>query len=234
VLSVVALVAAATGGLLAGRGCAPSHGRLSRVLAPKHAEARPARARVARLSATASVDVPAALAAELRAGRELAAAMTTVAGEQGAESAVGRRLLAGAAAARSGNGLRAAMLGGSTAHPDPAADALSVTAACCAAAHRSGVALAELLESASSAARSHWELEQEAAAELAGVRSSVVVLAALPLVGLLMGQALGARPLDVLLSTGWGVACLLGSALLEALGCWWLRRIGEGALRAIR
>ena len=59
----------------------------------------------------------------------------------------------------------------------------------------------------------------------AGPRSSALVLAALPAVGLLLGGAMGARPLDFLLGQPVGqVLCSLG-ALLDAGGVLWVERL---------
>lgn len=66
-------------------------------------------------------------------------------------------------------------------------------------------------------------------AQLAGARSTAVMLAGLPVLGLLLGTALGADPLHVLLHTGAGLGCLLVGGVLEGLGMWWALRIVRGA-----
>ena len=58
-------------------------------------------------------------------------------------------------------------------------------------------------------------------AQLAGARSTALMLAGLPVLGLLLGSALGADPLHVLLHSGAGLGCLLIGGLLEGLGMWW-------------
>jgi tight adherence protein B len=55
------------------------------------------------------------------------------------------------------------------------------------------------------------------------------MLAGLPALGLLIGTALGAGPLHVLLHTGAGLGCLAAGGVLEGLGLWWVRRIVRGA-----
>ena len=55
------------------------------------------------------------------------------------------------------------------------------------------------------------------------------MLAGLPALGLLLGAALGADPLHVLLHTGPGLGCLLIGGLLEGAGLWWALRIVRGA-----
>jgi tight adherence protein B len=51
----------------------------------------------------------------------------------------------------------------------------------------------------------------------------------LPVLGLLLGTALGADPLHVLLHSGPGLGCLLVGGVLEAVGLWWALRIVRGA-----
>ncbi len=72
-------------------------------------------------------------------------------------------------------------------------------------------------------------LAEEIAAELAAPRTTIAVLAALPLAGLLLGAALGARPLEVLLHTPAGLASLAVGAALEWLGLVWTARIVRAA-----
>ncbi len=60
----------------------------------------------------------------------------------------------------------------------------------------------------------------------------MALLALLPVAGLLIGSALGAGPLRVLLHTPAGMGCLLVGGLLEGAGLFWARRIvrqGEGS-----
>jgi tight adherence protein B len=67
---------------------------------------------------------------------------------------------------------------------------------------------------------------------LSGPRSSAVMLAGLPVVGLALGASMGARPLAFLGGAGAGqLVCLLG-VLLDAAGVLWMRRILRGAQRA--
>lgn len=69
------------------------------------------------------------------------------------------------------------------------------------------------------------------AVALAGPRSSAVVLAGLPLVGLGLGIAMGARPLAFLTGSPGGRAVAAAGLLLDALGVLWMRWI---VLRAER
>lgn len=54
------------------------------------------------------------------------------------------------------------------------------------------------------------------------------MLAGLPVLGLLLGAAMGADPLRVLLHSGAGLGCLVVGGLLESLGLWWALRIVRG------
>jgi tight adherence protein B len=55
------------------------------------------------------------------------------------------------------------------------------------------------------------------------------MLAGLPVMGLLLGTALGADPLHVLLHSGPGLGCLVVGGVLEGVGLWWALRIVRGA-----
>jgi tight adherence protein B len=116
---------------------------------------------------------------------------------------------------------------------DPLGRSLRVTARCCDVSASSGLALAEILDAVAREARVRLVLVGRAKAELAAARSTSVVLGCLPLVGLGMGQLLGARPWHVLLSTGWGLACLLAALVLTALGAAWSRAIARSAARRL-
>jgi tight adherence protein B len=60
---------------------------------------------------------------------------------------------------------------------------------------------------------------------LAGARATTGLLACLPALGLLLGTALGADPLRVLLHSAAGLACLVVGGALEGTGLWWALRI---------
>lgn len=93
--------------------------------------------------------------------------------------------------------------------------------AAAAVAHRLGAPLAAVLEEVVAAVVADAEAEAELAAALAGPRTSVRVLLGLPALGVLLGTALGADPLAVLLDGGPGTVCgLLGCGLVLAGWCW--------------
>ncbi|MGN6522769.1 MAG: type II secretion system F family protein [Actinomycetes bacterium] len=89
----------------------------------------------------------------------------------------------------------------------------------------SGSGLTSVLRQLATALQDDLRLEAEVRAALAGVKSSAVVVAALPAVGLLLGALLGGSPVSFLVGTpvGWGCAGLGG--LLEAAGLCWLRAL---------
>lgn len=190
----------------------------------------PSNRRRRRLVGEAAVSVPFALALELRAGRDLSAAFSAVADEHAGFGELADRLRIGSTAAATGGDLLTALC------PEPVdllRSALGVTAACCRAAQQSGMPLADLLDAASASARSQLSLQGLADSELAGARSTMMVLAALPMAGLGMGQLLGAHPLSVLLTTGWGCGCLALAAAISGLGLLWFRAITSSLRRAI-
>jgi tight adherence protein B len=80
--------------------------------------------------------------------------------------------------------------------------------------------------------RAEERLRREVAAELAGPRATAWLLSGLPVVGVVLGMALGADPVGFLLATPPGrLVLLLGVALVLA-GVGWTRRITEGATAA--
>lgn len=116
----------------------------------------------------------------------------------------------------------------------PGAEGLAAVAACWQVAADRGAGLAAGLERIAAALGAERAQREELLAQLAGTRSTAVMLAVLPVLGLAMGTAMGSRPLWFLLHTSEGLACLLIGGLLEAAGLWWTARIvraasGEGA-----
>lgn len=90
-----------------------------------------------------------------------------------------------------------------------------------------GVALADVLDA------TRRDLDQRAAfarqvhARMAGPRASAMVLAVLPVLGVLLGEFSGARPFHVLTNTTAGQFLLALGAVLGAAGVWWTQRITE-------
>jgi hypothetical protein len=83
----------------------------------------------------------------------------------------------------------------------------------------------EVLAGLVGAAEQSAKLRREVAAQLAGPRGTVRVLAVLPAVGVGMGLLMGADPIGFLLGTPWGLGCLIIAIALEAAGIVWMRRL---------
>ncbi|POX55737.1 hypothetical protein C3489_09120 [Streptomyces sp. Ru71] len=182
-------------------------------------EARRARER----RGDAVIALCAALAGEVRAGRQPGHALLSAARESGG---LGDGQAAVLAAARFGGDVPAAL---QTAARQPGADGLLGLAACWRVALDQGAGLAAGLDRLQAALRAERDQRADMSAQLAGARSTAVLLAGLPVLGLALGTALGADPLRVLLHTGTGLGCLLVGGLLEAAGVWWALRIVRAA-----
>jgi tight adherence protein B len=195
---------------------------------------------------TAVVGLCAALAGELRTGATPHQAVEMVAGEYLAEPVPMRASGFGRLAWLSPAGanqvvldctvlLAAVRFGGEV--PEafralaelPGAEGAAGIAACWQVASSSGAGLAAGLDRVAEGLRAERALKETVRAELAGPRSTAALLAALPLFGLLLGAALGADPLRMLLHTPAGMACLSLGALLECAGLAWTGRIARGA-----
>ncbi|HSV67072.1 MAG TPA: type II secretion system F family protein [Mycobacteriales bacterium] len=172
------------------------------------------------------VEAVAVLAAELRAGqsqdRALAAAAQAV---RGGPAAV---LDAAAAVGRLG-GSAAAVLRAADGCAQPAAGLLRRVAAGWQLSESAGASLSTVLDQAERAARDRQRHDHQLAALLAGPRATAVLLAALPVVGLALGVAMGAHPLAVLLGTAAGQGALVAGVLLEMAGLAWTERIVRSA-----
>ena len=184
---------------------------------------RVARARHA--EATAAAEAMAVLAAELRAGRPTAEALTNA-------STVALGPTASALAeAGSATGLGAAPAEVLLAHAEASAvpELLRGLAVCWRVCHGSGSSLASAVDRLEDGLRAEQESRDEVQAELAGPRSTALMLSVLPAFGLLLGAGLGAHPLHVLLRTPLGGGCLVVGVLLELAGVWWTGRIVRAA-----
>ncbi|MER5510649.1 type II secretion system F family protein [Streptomyces sp. NPDC002766] len=164
-----------------------------------------------------------ALAGEVRAGRQPGEALLHAARDSGGLGDAQATVLA---AARFGGDVSGAL---AVAARQPGAEGLSGLAACWRVAVDQGAGLAAGLDRLEAALRAERDQRADLRAQLAGARSTALMLAGLPVLGLALGSALGADPLHVLLHTGAGLGCLLVGGLLEGLGMWWALRIVRGA-----
>jgi tight adherence protein B len=102
---------------------------------------------------------------------------------------------------------------------------LAAVAACWQVAVDGGAGLAAALDRVAGALRAEADQRDDLRAQLAGPRSTAVLLALLPVFGLVLGSGLGADPSAVLLHTPAGLACLVAGVLLECAGLAWTARI---------
>jgi len=165
----------------------------------------------------------AALAGEVRAGRQPGEALLRAARDSGGLGEAHASVLA---AARFGGDVPGALAGAAR---QPGAEGLLGLAACWRVAVDQGAGLAAGLDRLEGALRADRDQRADLRAQLAGARSTAVMLAGLPVLGLVLGTALGADPLHVLLHTGAGLGCLLVGGVLEGVGLWWALRIVRGA-----
>ncbi|MGW3103129.1 type II secretion system F family protein [Streptomyces sp. NPDC001100] len=163
-----------------------------------------------------------ALAGEVRAGRQPGEALLRAALDSGG---LGEAQAAVLAAARFGGDVPGAL---TSAARQPGADGLLGLAACWRVAVDQGAGLAAGLDRLEGALRADRNQRADLRAQLAGARATAVMLAGLPVLGLLLGAAMGADPLRVLLHSGAGLGCLVVGGLLEGLGAWWALRIVGG------
>ncbi|WP_432027900.1 type II secretion system F family protein [Streptomyces sp. 1222.5] len=164
-----------------------------------------------------------ALAGEVRAGRQPGEALLRSARDSGG---LGEARAAVVAAARFGGDVPGSL---AAAARQPGAEGLRGLAACWRVAVDQGAGLAAGLDRLDAALRAERDQRADLRAQLSGARATAVLLAALPALGLLLGTAMGADPLHVLLHTGAGLGCLVTGAVLEAAGTWWATRIVRGA-----
>ncbi|MWA12605.1 type II secretion system F family protein [Streptomyces sp. BA2] len=176
--------------------------------------------------ATAVIALCGALAGEVRAGRQPGEALRAAAVDRGLGLGLGEARAGVLAAARFGGDVPGAL---EEAAREPGARGLVGLAACWRVAVDRGAGLAAGLERLEGALRAERDQRSDLRAQLAGARSTAVMLAGLPVLGLLMGSALGAAPLRVLLHTGAGLGCLAVGGALEGVGVWWALRIVRGA-----
>ncbi|MFE7117438.1 type II secretion system F family protein [Streptomyces sp. NPDC057654] len=165
----------------------------------------------------AVIEICAALAGELRAGRQPGEVLAGLAPPD-----LGPSWPEVAAAARFGGDVPGALR---TVGRQPGAEGLNGVAACWRVAVDGGAGLADGLDRVAGALRAERDQREELYAQLAGTRSTAVMLALLPAFGLLMGSALGASPLRVLLHTPAGLGALAVGGLLECAGLLWTARI---------
>jgi tight adherence protein B len=92
-------------------------------------------------------------------------------------------------------------------------------------AQRHGLPLADMLAAVQCDMAERARFLGTVRARMAGPRASGSVLAALPILGMLLGEAMGARPLHVLFATSLGQSLLLIGTALACAGTIWIARL---------
>jgi tight adherence protein B len=214
------VLAAALGGLLiAGPGGGAAGALVALTTVRRRRRARAA----AEAAATAAelADAVSRIGDELRSGSHPAAALagTTADGPRA------RALLGGAAvAARLGDAVPQALRRAAADRPAVAADVERIASAW-SLAERHGVPLAELLTQAHRDIRWRLRFAATVRAQLAGPRATAHVLTGLPLLGIGLGELIGAHPIAILRTGLLGQSLLVAGVGLAAAGAAWSDRI---------
>lgn len=173
-------------------------------------------------SAEAMVDAVHGMVAELRAGAHPVVAAESAARD--AKAPARAVLVAISATARLGGDLTTTLHRCTTDTPAlapvlrPLINAWSL-------AQRHGLPLADVLDAVRRDVAGRLRFARRVRARMAGPKASGTVLAVLPLLGVLLGEGMGARPGHVLLATPLGQTLLaLGTALICA-GLYWITRL---------
>jgi tight adherence protein B len=182
-----------------------------------------------RLNATTAIAVGlAALVAELKAGAHPAAAAAGAA--QDAEDPAATVLSSISSTSRLGGEVDAALKAMARTRPELSA-ALGPLARAWHLSDRHGVPLADVLDAVRRDLERRVAFVGQVKARMAGPEASAAVLAGLPVFGVLLGEASGAHPLQVLTSTGAGQVLLVLGALLISAGLLWSARLTNQAVR---
>lgn len=173
---------------------------------------------------TAGLDI---VVAELRIGASPVAAFSAAAADS-AVPVVARGLGSVAARASLGADVSAGLLeaGGSAL----LARSWERLAVCWRLAGRHGLPVAALMRAAQRDIGERRQFAGRVSAALAGTRATAVILAGLPLLGLGLGQSMGAEPLRVLTHSPAGATLLLIGVSLGCLGLLWTDRIVAGVI----
>ncbi|HEX4655702.1 MAG TPA: type II secretion system F family protein [Mycobacteriales bacterium] len=166
-----------------------------------------------------------ALAAELRAGRPPGRALALVAS---CSTYLRRELSAAATAVEAGASAATELR---QVAQIPGCAGLRGVAAAWEVTESAGGAVADVLERLGEVLDVERQNRADLDAALAAPRATMLLLAALPVFGLALGQSLGARPLGVLFHRPLGWAMLATGAALDGVGVAWTRLLVRRALR---
>ena len=92
-------------------------------------------------------------------------------------------------------------------------------------AERHGLPLADVLDSVRTDVAARVRFEHQVRARMAGPRASGTILSVLPVLGVLLGQGMGADPVRVLLATTIGHGLLALGTVLACCGVLWIGRL---------
>ncbi|MGI8762272.1 MAG: type II secretion system F family protein [Jatrophihabitantaceae bacterium] len=162
------------------------------------------------------------LVAELEAGARPPAALDAAAGACPHHAAV---LAAAARTARDGGSIADTLLRSGAAELAPLGHAWQV-------ADGAGTPIADVLARVAEDLLARAEQQHAVDVALSGPRSSALLLAGLPALGIALGAAMGARPLPFLLGSASGRALCCAGVLLDAAGVLWTQRLTQRAQRA--
>jgi tight adherence protein B len=221
VLLALLLAGAVVGPSLPAPAVAPAIVLAPGALAGRALWRRHRRAREAESASERTVEVCDLLAAELAAGRTPMAALDEAAAAWAALRPV-------ADASRLGGDVPVAFRAVAR---TPGADGLRLLAAAWAMSHRTGAGLRSGTRRVAATVRADQATRRVVAGELASARATARLLAALPLLALLMGSGAGGDPWSFLLLTPWGLACLGAGLALGFAGLWWIELIARGTDR---
>ncbi len=112
----------------------------------------------------------------------------------------------------------------------PGAGELRMVGAAWEVAHRSGSGLAGALDRVCATVRADRATRRVVESELASARATARLIAALPVLVVLLGAGAGDSTWSFLTRTPIGWVCLVGGLLLGLLGLWWIERIAAGVV----
>jgi tight adherence protein B len=182
------------------------------------------RARLEQAVRRAVPDFLYALAAELRVGRSIASAVAAAAGCGGPLEPSLTRL---ARSVERGADMADELTALAT---QPGVERFEAVAAAWRATSPLGASMSGVLERLGEGYEHDDAADDELRAALAGPRSTVVMLTCLPIMGIALGQSVGAHPTRLLLHRPLGWALISGAIVLDAAGVLWSRRIVTAAL----
>jgi tight adherence protein B len=185
-------------------------------LVTRHREARAVVARRARV-----VDLCETLEAELAAGQTAPAALRRAGAEWPLVAPAART-------AETGGDVPATLRELAVA---PGAGDLRVVAAAWQVAHRTGHGLGDAVSRVARELREAEHTRRIVAGELASARATARLVAALPVLALLMGSGAGADPWGFLLTEPLGLACLAGGLACGLAGLAWIEALARGVER---